>query len=151
MPRLSGLSNIQSIMEKRKNEQAHDNNAKDVRVIHETYSSKTEDIIPVEFVENTSSSEELYSNIFETKAGARIRTRYEENNMPRVHKLLYDAIRNEIGNEKEKHIILQPILDVLDILRSQCILILSCLEHYGYLKITRLPGTGRPLSFKLLK
>jgi hypothetical protein len=94
----------------------------------------------------------VYGGIFEKVAGAAVRKKYARGDMPRVHRILLNAICDITGMGRKIQVVLGPILEEHQISRSMSIRILACLEHYGYMEISRVPNSiGKLLEFKVLK
>jgi hypothetical protein len=149
--KVKGLSNLNSVIERRQREKseseqrpAEDNPFPQI---------EAQEIAP-EFMKKPDSGEvgaRMYEKIFE-RIGTTTRRRYESGAMPWLHKLMFDEIRQAIGvSGIERQIVLTPLIEKLGISRAQCLNILSCLEHYGYLSMTRLKGRGKPIAFTILK
>lgn len=94
----------------------------------------------------------LYTETFNEKIGSATRARYEAGNPPRLHKLLFNAIVAALNGQKKGSVNLSPILTDLESSRGVCTKVLSCLEAYGYLRITRDgKGKGKTLTFEILQ
>lgn len=94
----------------------------------------------------------LYAETFNKKMGAGARARYDAGNPPRLHRLLFEAIEYALDGEKRGHVNLAPIIENLGTSRGVCTKILSCLEAYGYLRITRDgKGPGKTLIFEICR
>lgn len=94
----------------------------------------------------------LYTETFEQKIGSTTKAKYEAGNIPRLHKELFLAIVKELNGKKKGDVNLTPILETIDTNRATSVKILSCLEAYGYLKISRqqnVRGHGR--IFEILR
>jgi len=137
-----GLNNFAAAMERREQEREPQTVAVAPRLVREdTHSGDV-------------SGGPIYANQF-SKVGTTTRSRYESDKMPRVHQILFDEIKNALAEKEESIVKLAPILEKLEISRNQAQLILSCLEAYGYLKITRATTaagkTAKGLVFKIMK
>lgn len=105
--------------------------------------------------EKTSNIPSLYANLFDKKVGRVTRAKYESGKLPRAHKELFEEIKSALEGRVEAVINLTPILGKLDLSRSQTQIVLSCLEAYGYVQLSRaISRTGQELKqivFKVLK
>jgi len=137
-----GLNNFAAAMERREQEREPQTVAVAPRLVRE----------------NTHSGDafggQIYVNQFR-KVGTTTRSKYEAGKMPRVHRMLFDEIRAAMIGREGSAVKLAPILEKLEISRNQAQLVLSCLEAYGYLKITRATTaagkTAKGLVFKIMK
>lgn len=104
-----------------------------------------------EQIAGAENEEKLYTDVF-AKVGSVTRAKYEKGSLPRLHRMLYMAILQAMNGKKREHVVLTPILDELEIGRSVSLIILACLEHYGYLAIRRVPNVrGKQLEFEVLR
>lgn len=96
----------------------------------------------------------IYSKIFQNDVGVRLKARYDAGDPPRLHRLLFDAIVRELDGQNNGVVVLAPIISKLKTTRDATMRILSCLEAYGYMRITRVPnkkgGQGN-LEFEILR
>jgi hypothetical protein len=143
-------------MDKRQYEREQDG-AENVQEIETA--RETPPILPMEPIEpekavpaifSASPVTKVYAGRF-SKIGPELQKKYGRGEMPRLHKIFFDALLAEMGGEKRKQIKLHPILERLKISGSQTVAMLTCLEYYGYLAVERLPGKGRPLEFEVLR
>ena len=161
----NGLANITAAMEKRQRErrseeettaeiekpvipEAVPKTVKSVKSLKEEIPELTE----VKRQIGDSATAPMYAKVFENKIGAALRRKYESGGMPRVHRQLYEAIVRAMNGVAKAQVTLSPILEELEITRAQSSNILACLEHYGYLRISRITNAaGRGLMFELLQ
>lgn len=95
-----------------------------------------------------------YSKIFQNKVGDRLKARYETGDPPRLHRLLFDTLVRELHGQDKGIVVLSPIISELRTSQAAVAQILSCLEAYGYLRITRIPNRidgGTNLEFEILR
>jgi hypothetical protein len=154
-----GLANITAMMQHRQEERTPEKElpAALVEPVAEVTHSEREkpepeleSVMPAATVDM--GREKVYGGTFEKVAGATVRKKYEHGNMPRVHRILLNAICDITGMGRKMQVVLGPILEEHQISRSMSIRILACLEHYGYMEISRVPNSiGKLLEFKVLK
>lgn len=93
---------------------------------------------------------QMYSDVF-LKVGSTTRAKYESGNPPLLHRTYFEALVKNMNGQRKANVILEPILQELRMSRGVSISILSCLEHYGYLQIERIPNVrGKRLMFEVL-
>lgn len=97
-----------------------------------------------------SEGEKLYSKNF-LKVGKSLRRRYEQGQLPIIHKLLLNEIIQAMHGTKKAKVTIYPILEKLQMPRSTQIMIFSCLEEYGILKFSRAIGDGRAIVVEILQ
>jgi len=152
MPGLKGLTNVTEIMKRRQEErELGESTLVEPALLPTSYELEKAETEPP--ISASATVEKIYSDFFEKNVGTRTRKKYESGDMPRVHKILLNAICERTGvKQPKKQVVLSPILDEHQISRSMNREILSCLEYYGYLEIVRVPNSiGKLLEFRVLK
>ena len=151
-----GLANVTAMMRHRQEEREPEKDPPVVPAAETLHSERAEkleaELEPVAPVTSASVEGKVYDSVFEKLAGAVVRKKYAHGDMPRVHRILLNAICAVTGVGRKMQVVLGPILEEHRISRSMSIRILACLEHYGYLEISRVPNSiGKLLEFKVLK
>lgn len=137
-----GVENILSIMDRR------EKGLEDLQAIKDIPTKLKSTSIPVKSDRSLGSS--IYEKNFK-RIGSTTRKRYESGNLPHLHKLYFEAIKKNMNGQQKAQVKLAPILEELGMSRTISISILACLEHYGYLRLTRAQSRGRELVFELLE
>ena len=129
------------------------NEVKNIRNLIERRGTQTIDIqpAPAKKTEIEPVRKHLYEDVFKQQIGSTTRAKYETGKLPRLHKQFYEAIIEAMDGQ-ESIVEIGPILKELQTTYCVSIRILSCLEAYGYLQISRKPNArGKRLIFRVLK